>query len=94
MVEVAAFAANAGAGTASCKNRGHSPLDQIGCQGRQAILQPVGPAVFDQQIAALDKTSLAETLAEPVEDRCNGANRGRLKAQIAEDRQGRLLRLR
>src|SRR5262249_43236636 len=56
-------------GRQCCRNgaRGdhaHLAADQIGGHGRQTVVLPLSPAIFDRYVAALDVTGLAQSLAK------------------------------
>jgi hypothetical protein len=47
---------------ASAASQDQSDLagDEIGCQARQAVNPIIGPAIFDRDVSAFDKTHIAE----------------------------------
>ena len=89
MVLVAAFAANA-PGLTGLGDHGDLPADQIGRQRRQPIVLLLRPAIFDRDIAALDKAGVTQALAEPGQPA--GVAVGGRAAEVADHRHRRLLR--
>ena len=54
-----------GAGAAPvCGDHGHLSANQISRQRRQSIVLPLGPAVFDRHVSALDIAGFVQTLAK------------------------------
>ena len=64
MVVVAAFAANTPIDLAGRSDHGDLSPHQIARQGRQPIVLLLRPAIFDRDIAALDKAGFSQALAE------------------------------
>src|SRR5262245_58956492 len=62
-------------GTADRSNHRNFALDKVGGQGLQALIIALCPAVFDQDVAAFDKTSCIESLMEGWHDEDHIARR-------------------
>src|SRR3954471_10102850 len=89
---VAACAARAAGDAPGGRDHVDLPLRQVGGQGRQAFNAPLGPAIFDRDIAPLDEPGFAQSLLESGQP--TGERLCRLNAEKADDRYLRLLRAR
>src|SRR5262249_28775423 len=68
----------------------NAAADQIGCQARQALRFIIRPPIFDLYVATFEETCFVKPLAECCHQR--GARLRRPRIEIADHRNGRLLR--
>jgi len=57
-----------GAGRASRHDDIRLRANQLGCQGRETIVHPFGPAVLDSDVFALDMAKVAQLLPERIDE--------------------------